>query len=157
MNEEDLAISYLEPLKIEQPENPERVQDNPKQRKVQGNLGVSGLWHLRNPPHGFPQNSRDIQQRTRVDFARKQWVTNWGWRRPRNRPLRGEGRGLVTEKMELRSPRGAEAGVEADAAGPGREIVAPRRAAVVGEGVHGAAARQTFRASRRSCGVCHAS
>jgi len=31
-------------LKVEQPENLERIQDNPKQRKVQENLGVSGLW-----------------------------------------------------------------------------------------------------------------
>ena len=33
-------------LEVEQPENLERIQDNPKQRKVQENLGFPWLWHL---------------------------------------------------------------------------------------------------------------
>ena len=41
-------------LEVEQPENLERIQDNPTMRKVQENLGVSGLWRLRNPPQGLP-------------------------------------------------------------------------------------------------------
>ena len=98
----------------------------------------------------------------RLDFARKHWVTNWGGRRPRNRPLRGEGSGLVTEKMkeekekrELRIPHDAEPDdVDEEV---GRAAVALRRAAVAGGVVPAAAAQQTVRASRRSGGVCHAS
>ena len=75
--------------------------------------------------------------------------------RLRNRPLRGEGRGLVTEKMELRSPHYTEAEVVDDA--DGRAVVAPRRAAAVGAAAPAAAARQTVGTCRRSCGVCHAS
>jgi hypothetical protein len=33
-------------LKFEQPENLERIQDNPKQRKVKENLRFAWLWHL---------------------------------------------------------------------------------------------------------------
>ena len=33
-------------LKVEQPENLERIQNNAMKRKVQENLGVSGLWDL---------------------------------------------------------------------------------------------------------------
>ena len=58
-------------------------------------------------------------------------------------------------KMELRSPHDTEAEVEADAAG--REEAAPRRAAVAGVVVPDAAAQQTGRTSRGSCGVGHAS
>ena len=71
-----------------------------------------------NPHTAFPHNSRDIQQRTRLDFARKHWVTNWG----------GRSRGIVhsaakaedlsqrrwkrkKRKRELRIPCGAEADV----------------------------------------------
>ena len=57
--------------------------------------------------------------------------------------------------MELRSPSGAEA---AEVVGAGRGVVAAKRAtAVVGVVVPTAAAQQTTRASRGSCGVCHAS
>ena len=38
------------------------------------------------PHKAFPHNSRDIQQRTRLNFSRKQWVTNWGGRRQRTIP-----------------------------------------------------------------------
>ena len=113
------------------------------------------------PHKAFPQNSRDIQQRTRLDFAGKQWVTNWCWRRPRTRPLRGEGSGLVTEKMkeekekrELRIPHGTEAVVELDQVGRS-EVVAPRGAAGVGGAGQGGAAQQTVRPSRGSCGIDH--
>ena len=92
-------------------------------------------------------------------------MTNWGWRRPRTRPLRGEGRGLVTEKMEeekekgeLRSPHDTEAEEVEDVIG--LVAAALRRAAVVGEeagaAVPAAAAQQTERSRRRSCGVGHA-
>ena len=48
----------------------------------------------------------------------------------RNRPLRSEGRGIVPEKMELRSPHDTEAdAVEDDV---GRVVAALRRAAVDG-------------------------
>ena len=59
------------------------------------------------------------------------------------------------EKRELRSPRDteAEAAVDVD----GRVDVAPRRAAVAGVVVPVAAAQQTVRTSRGSCGICHAS
>ncbi len=33
-------------LKVEQPENLERIQDNPTMRKVQENLGFPWLWRL---------------------------------------------------------------------------------------------------------------
>ena len=59
------------------------------------------------------------------------------------------------EKRELRSPHDTEAVVaDADA---GRAVVALRRAAEAGEVGPGAAAQQTVRPSRGSCGVCHAS
>ena len=45
-NESWLDIRILKTPEVEQPENLERIQDNPKQRKVQENLGVSGLWRL---------------------------------------------------------------------------------------------------------------
>ena len=56
--------------------------------------------------------------------------------------------------MELRSPRDTEAEDAADEAG--RVAAALRRAAVVGVEVPEAAAQQTVRTSRGSCGVCHA-
>ena len=59
------------------------------------------------------------------------------------------------EKMELRSPHDTEADVVVDAVG--RVDDAPRRAAVVGAAVPVAAAQQTVRTSRGSCGVGHAS
>ena len=71
------------------------------------------------------------------------------------RPLRGEGWGLVTEKMELGIASDADPEVVVDEAG--RDAVAQRRAAVVEVVVPRAAAQQTIRASRRSCGVGHAS
>ena len=58
-------------------------------------------------------------------------------------------------KMELRSPHDTEPDAVVDAAG--REVVALRRAAVVGKVAPAAAAQQTVRASRGSCGVGHAS
>ena len=57
--------------------------------------------------------------------------------------------------MELRSPHDTEADEAADEAG--REAVALRRAAAVGAVAPAAAAQQTVRTSRRSCGVGHAS
>ncbi len=57
--------------------------------------------------------------------------------------------------MKLRSPRDTEAVDDVDV--DGREAAAPRRAAVVGVGVPAAAAQQTVRTSRGSCGVGHAS
>ena len=58
--------------------------------------------------------------------------------------------------MELRSPRDTEA--DADVDGAGREVVvAPRRAAGAGDAEPVAAAQQTVRTSRGSCGICHAS
>ena len=57
--------------------------------------------------------------------------------------------------MELRSPHDTEAVVADDVVGRG--AVAPRRAAVVGVAAPEAAAQQTVRTSRGSCGVGHAS
>ena len=54
--------------------------------------------------------------------------------------------------MKLRSPRDTEAEVDVDAAG--RVAVALRRAAEAGVDAPVAAAQQTGRASRGSCGVC---
>ena len=84
-------------------------------------------------------------------------------RRPRTRPLRGEGRGLVPEKMEkkkekreLRSPDGTEPDT---IAGADRVVAAAQRAtAIDGVVAPEAAAQQTNRAARLgSCGVGHAS
>ena len=57
--------------------------------------------------------------------------------------------------MKLWIPRDSEADVVVDEVG--RVEAAIRRAAVVGVDVPGAAAQQTIRASRGSCGVCHES
>ena len=57
--------------------------------------------------------------------------------------------------MELRSPHDTEAVVDVDAAG--RVEAALRRAAAEGAVAPAAAAQQTVRTSRRSCGVGHAS
>ena len=60
--------------------------------------------------------------------------------------------------MELRSPHDTEAAAVAVAGEVvGREAVALRRAADVGDVAKAAAAQQTVRTSRRSCGVGHAS
>ncbi len=66
----------------------------------------------------------------------------------------GEGRGLFQEKMELRIPRDSEAVAAVEAVG--RDAEAVRRAAVFGGAAPAAAAQQTVRTSRGSCGVCHA-
>ena len=76
--------------------------------------------------------------------------------------IRSEGRGLFPEKREeekekreLRSPDGTEPDI---GDGVVRVVVAALRAtAVVGGAVPVAAAQQTRRTSRGSCGVCHAS
>ena len=65
------------------------------------------------------------------------------------RPLRGEDRGLV-----LRSPRGTEPDAVVEVAGRAGDAL--RRAAVAGVVEPVAAAQQTGRASRGSCGVGHA-
>ena len=63
-------------LEVEQPENLERVQDNPKQRKVQENSGAfQDYGTCVNPHKAFPQNSRDIQQRTRLDSNQRPSVS----------------------------------------------------------------------------------
>ena len=59
------------------------------------------------------------------------------------------------EKRELRSPRDTEAAEVVDA--DGRVVEAPRRAAGEGDDDPDAAAQQTVRTSRGSCGICHAS
>ena len=58
------------------------------------------------------------------------------------------------EKRELRSPHDTEA--EVDENDVGRGEAALRRAAVVGGVAPAAAAQQTVRTSRGSCGVGHA-
>ena len=58
-------------------------------------------------------------------------------------------------KMELRSPHDTEPDVVVDVARRG--VAALRRAAAVGVVAPAAAAQQTVRASRGSCGVGHAS
>ena len=70
------------------------------------------------------------------------------------RPLRGEDRGLFPEKMELGIASDTEADEVVDDGV--RAEVAPRRATVVGGVEPAAAAKQTVRTSRGSCGVCHA-
>ena len=45
-NESWLDIRILKTPEVEQPENLNCIQDNAKKRKVQENLGVSGLWRL---------------------------------------------------------------------------------------------------------------
>ena len=59
------------------------------------------------------------------------------------------------EKRELRSPRDTEPDDDVEAVG--REVAALRRAAAAGAVEPGAAAQQTVRTSRGSCGICHAS
>ena len=58
------------------------------------------------------------------------------------------------EKRELRSPRDTEADAAVEVVG--RADVAHRRAAEVGVAAPEAAAKQTVRTSRGSCGICHA-
>ena len=57
--------------------------------------------------------------------------------------------------MELRSPHDTEADAAAEVDGRAEEAL--RRAAAAGVAVRAAAARQTVRTSRGSCGVGHAS
>ena len=79
------------------------------------------------------------------------------WRTPRFGEVKMKKRKwkIKNGKMELRSPHDTEPEVFGD--GDGRDGEAPRRAAVGGGEVPAAAAQQTGRASRGSCGVCHAS
>jgi len=60
------------------------------------------------------------------------------------------------EKMKLRRPHDTEPDEEVDVVGRA-EVAAPRRAAVEGVVAPAAAAQQTGRTSRGSCGVGHAS
>ena len=90
------------------------------------------------------------------------FVATKPWRTPRFGEVKRKKRKwkIKNGKMELRSPRDTEADEEvADVAvdAVGRAVGAPRRAAAVGVGVPAAAAQQTIRASRGSCGVCHES
>ena len=80
------------------------------------------------------------------------------WRRPRfGEVKRKKRKGKIKNgKMELRIPHDTEA-AEEEANVVGRDEEAPRRAAVAGVDVPVAAAQQTIRTSRRSCGVGHAS
>ena len=84
------------------------------------------------------------------------FVATKPWRTPRFGEVKRKKRKwkIKNGKMELRSPHDTEPDEVADAAG--RVVGALRRAAVVGEIAPVAAAQQTVRASRGSCGVCHA-
>ena len=85
------------------------------------------------------------------------FVATKPWRTPRFGEVKMKKRKwkIKNGKMELRSPHDTEPDevVEVD----GRVVVALRRAAVVGVEAPAAAAQQTVRTSRRSCGVGHAS
>ena len=83
----------------------------------------------------------------KIFFTQPSQPPNHGGRRT----IRSEGCGLV-----LRIPHDAEADVVADAVAVGRVVVAPRRADVVEGAAPAAAALQTDRTSRGSCGVGHA-
>ena len=86
------------------------------------------------------------------------FVATKPWRTPRFGEVKRKKRKwkIKNGKRKLRSPHDTEAAVEADVGG--RDVVvAPRRAAVVGHVDPVAAAQQTVRASRGSCGVGHAS
>ena len=84
------------------------------------------------------------------------FVATKPWRTPRFGEVKMKKRKwkIKNGKMELRSPHDTEAEAEVDEAGPA--VAALRRAAA--DGVVGpvAAAQQTVRASRGSCGVVHA-
>ena len=86
------------------------------------------------------------------------FVATKPWRTPRFGEVKMKKRKwkIKNGKMELRSPHDTEPdGAEVDVVG--RVEAALRRAAVVGVVVPEAAAQQTVRTSRRSCGVGHAS
>ena len=85
------------------------------------------------------------------------FVATKPWRTPRFGEVKMKKRNwkIKTGKMELRSPHDTEPDEVVDAAG--RAAVALRRAADDGAAVPVAAAQQTVRTSRRSCGVGHAS
>ena len=85
------------------------------------------------------------------------FVATKPWRTPRFGEVKMKKRKwkIKNGKMELRSPHDTEAEAAADAAG--RVGEAQRRAADVGADEPLAAAQQTVRTSRRSCGVGHAS
>ena len=129
---------------VDNPEKKNCIQDNPKQPKVKSKLIEVENFHT---PFACGKNPL-----SRLDFSRKQWVTNWDWRNPRTIPRKKE-----NEKweMELRSPGGTEpetAVFEVGLAG-----AAHRRAAAVERVVIVAAARQNITASRGSYGVGQAS
>ena len=86
------------------------------------------------------------------------FVATKPWRTPRFGEVKRKKRKwkIKNGKMELRSPHDTEAvAVVVDVVG--RVLEAPRRAAVDGVVVPAAAAQQTVRTSRGSCGVGHAS
>ena len=85
------------------------------------------------------------------------FVATKPWRTPRFGEVKRKKRKwkIKNGKMELRSPHDTEA--EAAVDGDGRVVEALRRAAVAGVEAPAAAAQQTGRTSRGSCGVCHAS
>ena len=84
------------------------------------------------------------------------FVATKPWRTPRFGEVKRKKRKwkIKNGKMELRSPHDTEAVVVDDVAG--RAAVAHRRAAGEGAAEPVAAAQQTVRASRGSCGVGHA-
>ncbi len=86
------------------------------------------------------------------------FVATKPWRTPRFGEVKRKKRKwkIKNGKMELRSPHDTEPEVVEDANVAGRGAAALRRAAVEGVVVPAAAAQQTVRASRGSCGVCHA-
>ena len=97
-----------------------------------------------------------------TDLQHAAFVATKPWRTPRFGEVKmkkrrwkmeaGSAWRSLQEKRELRSPHDTEPDAVADVAG--RAADALRRAAVVGEVVPVAAAQQTGRTSRGSCGVC---
>ena len=85
------------------------------------------------------------------------FVATKPWRTPRFGEVKRKKRKwkIKNGKMELRSPHDTEAVAAVEVVG--RVDAAQRRAAVEGVDVPEAAAQQTGRASRGSCGVGHAS
>lgn len=85
------------------------------------------------------------------------FVATKPWRTPRFGEVKRKKRRwkIKNGKMELRSPHDTEPDAAADA--DGRVVDAPRRAADAGVADPAAAAQQTVRASRGSCGICRAS
>ena len=82
------------------------------------------------------------------------FVATKPWRTPRFGEVKRKKRKwkIKNGKMELRSPHDTEPDADVDV--DGRVVAAPRRAADVGVADPVAAAQQTVRTSRRSCGVC---